>query len=301
MVNSASFSAAKARSSVPRVDSQPGREANTPYDEFVLLDPHRHRFEQGQSAGFVLQDSARTPDRPGGEHHPPVPGDPVQLQQVPRSPLRALERRTSTTRLAAFFGAGADGTRQARTPRARTSVAAAVEGAPSHSTRSSARTCGRGRGDPRAHRRGDGTGISLHSRSSRNPTAFVDPKEDPRPRDAMQLAAWLTSGRQRLLCAMSYANRIWGYLLGSGHHRTAGRHPRRQSADQSRAAQPPDRISSWRVGIRCPRADARRSASRAPTSCRSPPTSGTRMTRSTSLTRRPGVCRQRCFTTRCTR
>ena len=53
-------------------------------------DPDGQRLEPREPGGVVLQD----PPRAGGddgEHDATVPGRPVQLQQVPRPPLRALD------------------------------------------------------------------------------------------------------------------------------------------------------------------------------------------------------------------
>ena len=69
-----------------------------------------------------------------------------------------------------------------------------------------------------------------------------------------------------------------GLPLRRGHHRAARRHPRRQSAHQSRVARLPDaRIRQERLQRAA--CHAARSASRARTSCRSRPTSGTPTTR----------------------
>ena len=66
----------------------------------------------------------------------------------------------------------------------------------------------------------------------------------------VELADWLTS-KDNPYFARSYVNRLWGYLLGVGHHRAARRHPRRQPADQSRAARLPDATSSSRAASTC--------------------------------------------------
>ena len=64
--------------------------ANTPYDQFVHEDPHRQRFDERQPGRLVLQNAAhaRSAD---GEHDAVVPRHAVQLQQVPRPSLRALD------------------------------------------------------------------------------------------------------------------------------------------------------------------------------------------------------------------
>ena len=60
------------------------------------------------------------------------------------------------------------------------------------------------------------------------------------PRAAQQLAAWITSPDNPLLRPQLRQPAV-GLPAGRGHHRTAGRHPRRQPADQPRTAGLPDR------------------------------------------------------------
>ena len=75
--------------------------------------------------------------------------------------------------------------------------------------------------------------------------AYEKPTGDA-SRGASSWPPWLTS-KDNPYFARSYVNRLWGYLFGVGHHRAARRHPRRQPADQPRAARLPDRASSSRA------------------------------------------------------
>ena len=64
--------------------------ANTPYDQFAREDPHRQRLDEGKPGRLLFQNPAhaRSAD---GEHDAPVPRHALQLQQVPRPSLRALD------------------------------------------------------------------------------------------------------------------------------------------------------------------------------------------------------------------
>ena len=79
----------RGRGRVPQVDPRAGRREH-PLRPVRPLDPDGQRLEPREPGGVVLQD----PPRPGGddgEHDAALPGRPVQLQQVPRPPVRALD------------------------------------------------------------------------------------------------------------------------------------------------------------------------------------------------------------------
>ena len=83
------FLGGEGATALPRVDPQGGR------GEHALRpvrpqDPHRQRLEQGEPGGELLQDPAR-PGGDDGEHHAPLPRHALQLQQVPRPSVRALD------------------------------------------------------------------------------------------------------------------------------------------------------------------------------------------------------------------
>ena len=74
---------------LPQLDPRPDRRQRA-LRPVRPIDPDGHGIEPGEPGIGVLQD----PPRPGvdhGEHDATVPGRPVQLQQVPRPPLRALD------------------------------------------------------------------------------------------------------------------------------------------------------------------------------------------------------------------
>ena len=74
---------------LPEVDPRPGGGQHA-LRRVRREDPHRHRIEPREPARLVLQDPPRA-DRHDGEHHAPLPGRAVQLQQVPRPSVRALD------------------------------------------------------------------------------------------------------------------------------------------------------------------------------------------------------------------
>jgi hypothetical protein len=86
--------------------------ANTPYDAFVRSILTAERLQPREPRGVVLQDPARA-DGHHGEHDAAVPGRAVQLQQVPRPPVRALDAGPNTIRPSAYF-ARVDGRRPGR-------------------------------------------------------------------------------------------------------------------------------------------------------------------------------------------
>jgi WD40 repeat protein/mono/diheme cytochrome c family protein len=74
---------------LPRLDSQ-GDRVEHAVRSTLPQDHHRQRIDQGEPASRVLQDPSRSrPD--DGEHDAPVPGRAVQLQQVPRPSVRAMD------------------------------------------------------------------------------------------------------------------------------------------------------------------------------------------------------------------
>ena len=158
-------------------------------------------LEPREPAGVVLQDPPR-PAGHDGEHDAPVPGRAVQLQQVPRPPVRALDpgpvlpdgrllrpgrpeggpgqRRPADRRHGRRGGQAALRDRRATSPRARSCTTAP------------------GRWPPPK--------FPFAVRTSRRPR---------RPPRRQELAAWITSTDNPYF-AQSYVNRLWGYLLGVG-------------------------------------------------------------------------------------
>ena len=91
---------AAGQSQVPRRRRAPARSA-TGFSKAVaeqhalrqvrLRRPDGQRLERSTIRRPPTSRSLRTPDDGDGEHHAPVPGRALQLQQVPRSPVRALD------------------------------------------------------------------------------------------------------------------------------------------------------------------------------------------------------------------
>ena len=74
---------------LPRLD-RPAGDGQHAVRRVLLRGADRQRLEQGASGRVVLQDSPRA-GRDDGEHDAPVPRRAVQLQQVPRPSVRALD------------------------------------------------------------------------------------------------------------------------------------------------------------------------------------------------------------------
>ena len=175
--------------------------ANTPYDKFVrtILTATGSNRENPAAAYFKI---LREPGGDHGEHDAAVPGRPVQLQQVPRPPLRALDpgpvlpdgRLLRPGRPEGRPGQqGPDDRRHRR----RGAQAALRDG----------RRHGQGRGRPRPDQEGDRAQVPVSRCAYAKPAAGA-------PR-RLELAAWLTS-KDNPYFARSYVNRLWGYLLGVG-------------------------------------------------------------------------------------
>ena len=176
--------------------------ANTPYDQFARADPDRQRLEQENPAAAYYK-ILREPDGDDGEHHAPVPGRALQLQQVPRPPVRALDAGPVLPDGRVLRAGRARGRSGERRPQA---SAAPPSRAPSRSTRSSS-TARTARSSTTAHRR------SRRRRSSRTPCRTRRSAEARRA--ARSWPAWITSRTTRT-SPKSYVNRVWGYLLGVG-------------------------------------------------------------------------------------
>ena len=199
--------------------------ANTPYDKFVQVDPHGHRLEQGQPAGLVLQGPPRAGGH-DGEHHAALPGRAVQLQQVPRPPLRALDPGPvlpDGRLLRPGRPEGRPGQRRAddRRHRRRGAQAALRDGG----------RHGLGRGHPRPDQAG---------RRAEVPVQVLLP-EAGRERAAAGRAGRVADLEGQPVLRPELRQPALGLPLRRRHHRAARRHPRRQPADQPRAARLPDR------------------------------------------------------------
>ena len=173
----------------------------------------------------LLQDPPRA-GRGDGEHHAAVPGRALQLQQVPRPSVRALDAGP-------VLPAG-------RVLRAgQPDRGSALQG-PAHR---------------RHRRRGSASRWSRSSttaRAARSSTSAPAPcakpafpylHDDLAPTTASrreQLAHWITSQGKRLL-RQELRQSPLELSARRRHHRADRRHPRRQSADQSEAARSPDR------------------------------------------------------------
>ncbi len=143
------------------------------------------------------------------------------------------------------------------------------------------------RGEARPHRRRQ---AARRSRSSaKHPAKKGETRRE-------ELADWITSADNPYF-AKSYVNRIVGLPHRPRHHRTARRYPRRQPADESRAA----RLSHERIRKERLQHAAHDAAdlqvAHVPIVGRKP-INGTRTTRSTSRTPARGACRPKCCTTR---
>ena len=200
--------------------------ANTPYDQFVRAILTAERLEQREPGGVVLQD----PPRPGGddgEHDAAVPGRPVQLQQVPRPPVRALDPGPVL-------------------PDGRLLRPGRPEGRPG-SERPADRRHGRRGGQAalrdrlrQARRRGHARPDQARSPPPKFPFPCHVPGRREGHRGAQELAAWITS-QDNPYFARSYVNRLWGYLFGVGIIEPLDDIRAGNPADQPRAARLPDR------------------------------------------------------------
>ena len=84
------FLGERGRDGLPQLDPRRRSPTNTPYDQFAreILTASGSNLENPPAAYYKI---LREPDDDDGEHHAAVPGRAVQLQQVPRPPVRALD------------------------------------------------------------------------------------------------------------------------------------------------------------------------------------------------------------------
>ena len=176
-----------------------------------------------QPAGVVLQGAADA-GRGDGEHDAVVPGDPVQLQQVPRPPVRAVDPGPVLRVVGVLRASGPPGGPEIQGPEARRHrgrEAAAAGG--SHRGRQDRRV------QARAHRTRRGGEVPVHPRrpagqepAAAAPGGGVDHVQgEPVLRQELRQPHLELPARGR-------------------HHRAGGRHPGRQPADQPRTARPAD-------------------------------------------------------------
>ena len=188
---------------LPQVDPRARSPTNTPYDQFVHDDPDGERLEPRATRRPSYFKILREPDGDDGEHDAAVPGRPVQLQQVPRPPVRALDPGPvlpDGRLLRPGRPQGRPGERAAR----RSAAPPSRRAKPLFEIVSDTAD---GEVDARPDRAG------RRRRSSRS-TADHETPDDGDPR-ASELAAWITS-KDNPYFARSYVNRLWGYLLGVG-------------------------------------------------------------------------------------
>ena len=174
--------------------------ANTPYNEFAAKILTATGSNKENPAASYLQGAPRSAGD-DGEHHALVPGRAVQLQQVPRSSVRALDAGPVLPDGRVLRPVRAE-TRSGRAA-IRRSAASAVEGA-----------------KPLYEIVADkGQGEVVHDRTRAvTPPQFPYPCKFETPANAsrrQELSAWLTSPDNPYF-ARSYVNRLWGYLLGVG-------------------------------------------------------------------------------------
>ena len=173
---------------------------NTPYDEFArkVITATGSNKDNPPASYYQNPSHSRGHD---GKHDPPFPCHALQLQQVPRPSLRALDpgqllRNGRLLRPSGTEGGPRQREEQNRRHRRRRE--------PSHSTKLSSEK--RRRGEARTHRRS-------HS-AQPSPTRPTTPQRKRRP-VAISLPEWITSPDNRYF-ASSYANRVWGYMMGTG-------------------------------------------------------------------------------------
>ena len=173
---------------VPRLDSRGARRQHA-LRSVRAQDPHGQRLEPGEPGGLLLQDPPR-PAEHDGEHHAPVPGRAVQLQQVPRSSVRALDagpvlpdgRLLRPGRVDAGSGRGRQEDRRHRRRRGQAAVRNRRRQEP-------------GRGDPRADQAVAQPSSRSHATSRSRPRPAADrnwPPGSPRPTTRTSPAATST-------------------------------------------------------------------------------------------------------------
>ena len=172
--------------------------SNAPYDQFVRAILTR----AGRTASTPRRRTSRSSATRGddGEHDAALPGRPVQLQQVPRPPVREAGPRTSITRRPP----SSPGSASSPTPPPPAGPSAA---APSRPRSRSSRRSGRCPGE------------MIHDRTKKVAPPvlpYATPHRRPRtPPGGRSWRAWITS-KDNPYFARSYVNRLWGYLFGVG-------------------------------------------------------------------------------------
>ena len=183
--------------------------------------PHRQRLEPRESRGELLQGAAHA-GGDDGEHDAPFPRHALQLQQVPRPSLRALDAGSVLPDLRVFRAGGFEegsGERQARRSPERRSRA------PSRSTRSS---YDKAEGEVKHDRTGQVTAPDFPF-----PAKFeLKQDESNAPRTTRRVDH--VAGQSILRAQLREPD--VGLPHRRGLHRSARRHSRGQSAVESRAA-----------------------------------------------------------------
>ena len=219
-----------------------------PYDQFAydILTASGSNLENPPAAYYKVLRDARRRD---GEHDAALPGRALQLQQVPRPPVRALDAgpvlpagrvtspRSSRTEDPKFKGQKLGGTD--------------VEGAEA-AGRGSSPT--RKAGEVKHERTGAGDAAAVPLHATPTMPAAGQPRRE-------QVAQWITVEGQPVL-RQELRQPPVELSARRRHHRAGGRHPRRQPADQPEAARPADR-GIHRQRLRHAAAASRPSASRA--------------------------------------
>ena len=205
---------------------------NRPYDHFVrsIVTASGSNRENPPASYYKI---LRTPDRGHGSHDPAVPGHSLQLQQVPRPPVRTVDTGP-VLRDRRIFSRRSDCSpiRRARTARSADRPSRAL----SRSTKSWPT---RDQGEINHERTGQVTAPE-----------FPYPCQFPRRPDASRRQAvrrLADFGRQSVFCPQLRQPHL-GIPDGRRHHPADRRHPRRESAQQSRAARFPDQANSSQAG-----------------------------------------------------
>ena len=174
--------------------------ANTAVRQVRPHDPDGQRLEPGEPGRGVLQDPPRA-HRDDGEHDAALPGGPVQLQQVPRPPVRALDPGPVLPDGRVLRAGGPQARPGEQGPDDRRHRGRGGQAALRAGLRHQ-----QGGGRPRPDQEGDGAQVPLPER--------VPPPAAGASR-RVELAEWLTS-KDNPYFARSYVNRLWGYMLGAG-------------------------------------------------------------------------------------
>ena len=209
---------------IAQLDS-PGRRHEHAIRQIRVCRADGQRIEHREPARFVLQDSSRSGPA-DGEQHATFPRRAIQLQQLPRSSVRALDAKPALA---------AGGVSSPMSP------AKTIRIMP---TRKSAATTSK---EPRrlaksstTRRPASKSAIRRRKPCKRPPSHTRIPTWTPAvARFASNLPAGPSSPKNPYF-AKSYVNRPLELSDGRRLHRAGRRHPRRQSADQSRIARPHD-------------------------------------------------------------